>query len=33
LARAMAGDEALPAVHVVPVGKRLFFTDEAAAAR
>jgi 6-phosphogluconolactonase len=33
LARAMAGDEALPAVHVVPVGKRLFFTDETAAAR
>jgi hypothetical protein len=29
----MAGDEALPAVHVVPAGKRLFFTDETAAAR
>jgi 6-phosphogluconolactonase len=31
LARAMAGDEALPAVHVVPVGKRLLFVDQAAA--
>ena len=33
LARAIAGDEALPAVHVVPVGTRILFTDEAAAAR
>jgi 6-phosphogluconolactonase len=33
LARAIAGDESLPAVHVVPVGKRILFTDEAAAAR
>ena len=33
LARAIAGDEALPAVRVVPVGKRVLFTDEAAAAR
>ncbi len=33
LARAISGDEALPAVHVVPVGTRVLFTDEAAAAR
>lgn len=33
LARAIAGDPALPAIHVVPVGKRILFTDEAAAAR
>ena len=33
LARAIAGDPALPAVHVVPVGTRVLFTDEAAAAR
>ena len=33
LARAIAGDEALPAVHVVPVGSRVLFTDEAAAGR
>ena len=33
LARAIAGDDGLPAVHVVPVGKRMLFTDEAAAAR
>jgi poly(3-hydroxybutyrate) depolymerase len=32
LARAMAGDEALPAVHGLPVGKRLLFVDQAAAA-
>ena len=33
LARAMAGDEALPAVHVVPVGQRRLFVDRAAALR
>ena len=33
LSRAIAGDPALPAVHVVPVGRRILFTDEAAAAR
>ncbi len=33
LARAIAGDPALPAVHVVPVGTRVLFTDQAAAAR
>ena len=33
LARAIAGDPALPAVHVIPVGTRVLFTDEAAAAR
>ncbi len=33
LARAIAGDPALPAVHVVPVGTRVLFTDEAAASR
>ena len=33
LARAIAGDPALPAVHVVPVGTRVLFTDEAAAGR
>jgi hypothetical protein len=29
----MAGDEALPAAQVRPVGKRVIFTDRAAAAR
>jgi 6-phosphogluconolactonase len=33
LARVMAGDEALPAAQVRPVGKRVIFTDRAAAAR
>ena len=32
LARVIAGDKALPAVHVVPVGRRVLFTDRAAAA-
>ncbi|WP_428394233.1 6-phosphogluconolactonase [Lichenicoccus sp.] len=33
LARAMVGDEALPAVYVVPVGERRLFIDRAAALR
>ena len=33
LARAMAGDDTLPAVHVVPVGQRRLFMDRAAALR
>ena len=33
LARVIADDQSLPAVHVNPVGKRILFTDEAAAAR
>jgi 6-phosphogluconolactonase len=33
LARLIAGDTALPASHVEPVGKRILFTDEAAAAK
>ena len=31
LARAVAGDEALPAARVMPAGKRMIFTDQAAA--